>query len=69
MSANDPIDLIENAILVEGEVDGSFDEGDYILFYGRGVDFWEYDSDEDDIVRRKHYYSKSNYYWIVSLKC
>jgi hypothetical protein len=31
-----PLDLTENAIHVEGEEDGSFDNNDYILFYGEG---------------------------------
>lgn len=29
-------DLVKNAIYVEGGGDGSFDEGDYVLFYGKG---------------------------------
>ena len=61
-----PSDLVENAIVVVGEEDGNFDEGDYILFYGRGVNFWEYDDNTDEIVRRRNYYSKFNYYWITS---
>ena len=36
-----PVDLVENAIFVSGESDGTFNTDDYILFYGRGVDFWE----------------------------
>lgn len=31
-----PDDLIENAIFVSGESDGSFDQSDYVLFYGIG---------------------------------
>jgi len=31
-----PDDLLENAIVVVGEADGKFDNGDYILFYGVG---------------------------------
>lgn len=31
-----PDDLLENAIVVVGESDGKFDNGDYILFYGVG---------------------------------
>ncbi len=61
-----PTDLVENAILVVGEEDGKFDNGDYILFYGRGTDFWEYDQTKREIIRRKHWYSKNNYYWITS---
>ncbi len=37
-----PDDLIENAIFVSGENDGSFDQSDYILFYGRGSQFRDY---------------------------
>lgn len=38
-----PDDLIKNAIHIQGAADGSFDEGDYILFYGRGPHRWEKD--------------------------
>jgi len=31
-----PFDLTENAIYVEGEEDGNFDNNDFILFYGEG---------------------------------
>ena len=31
-----PLDLTENAIFVQGEDDGSFDNNDFILFYGEG---------------------------------
>jgi Peptidase family C25/Propeptide_C25/FlgD Ig-like domain len=60
-----PVDLIENAIIVEGEDDGSFDSNDLILFYGRGVDFWEYDDIPNRVVRKKHWYSKKNYFWLT----
>ncbi|MCB9209968.1 MAG: type IX secretion system sortase PorU [Ignavibacteriales bacterium] len=60
-----PEDLVENAIIVSGEADGSFDSNDFILFYGRGVDFWEFDNIPDDIRRKKHFYSKKNYYWLT----
>lgn len=65
-SAPRPIDLVENAILVVGEEDGKFDEGDYIVFYGRGTHFFDYDSDGKTIKRFFHPYSKQNYYWITS---
>lgn len=61
-----PIDLIENAIMIVGEEDGKFDEGDYILFYGRGVNFYDYDVDGRSIKRFVNPYSKHNYYWITS---
>ena len=37
-------DLVEIPILVQGESDGKFDSGDYILFYGRGPVIWKYNS-------------------------
>lgn len=61
-----PNDLEENAIIVVGEDDGSFDEGDYIIFYGRGNSFWDYDSDGSTIKRFFHPYSNINYFWITS---
>lgn len=57
--------LIENSIKVIGEEDGKFDESDYVLFYGRPTDFWEYSKDYKAILRTKNYYSKKNYYWLT----
>ena len=59
-------DLVENAIIVEGEDDGKFDANDIIVFYGRGTDFWEFDINQNKYVRHHHPYSKKNYYWITS---
>ena len=42
-SAYAPDDLQEVAIFVAGEADGSFDPGDYILFFGEGPDRVTYD--------------------------
>ncbi len=61
-----PNDLVENAIIVVGEEDGKFDDNDYIIFYGRGSSFWDYDSDGVTIKRFFHPYSKKNYFWITS---
>jgi hypothetical protein len=60
-----PNDLVENAIKVIGEDDGKFDQSDYILFYGRGSSFWDYDTTEREIKRYNHTYSKYNYFWIT----
>jgi hypothetical protein len=59
------VDLVENAITVVGEGDGKFDEGDYILFYGRGTNFWDKDETQGKIIRYHHPYSEKNYYWIT----
>lgn len=72
-----PVDLVENAIYVAGESDGTFNSSDYILFYGRGVDFWEpktfkvwYGTGDSITVtkalRVKNFFSKKNYFWITA---
>ena len=65
VSAQRPSDLVENAIIVSGEADGKFDTDDYILFYGRGTNFWDYDTVARAIKRYFHPYSIANYYWIT----
>ncbi|HZW39744.1 MAG TPA: type IX secretion system sortase PorU [Ignavibacteriaceae bacterium] len=67
-TVNAPVvdDLQENAILVVGEEDGVFNDNDYILFYGRGTNFWDFDTTLHRIVRRFHHYSKENYFLITS---
>lgn len=66
MNTARPVDLEEVAIMVVGEDDGSFDANDYILFYGRSNDFWEYNVAENKITRNKNWYSADNYFWITS---
>jgi hypothetical protein len=61
-----PYGMDENAIYIEGEDDGSFDANDYILFYGRGIDFWEYSHSSKKNERYHHPFSKDNYFWISS---
>ncbi len=61
-----PVGLREVAIQVVGESDGKFDESDYILFYGRGINSWEFDAGKQKIVRRKHFFSNENYYYITA---
>jgi hypothetical protein len=60
-----PIDLVENAIIVVGEDDGSFDQADYILFYGRGSQFRDFDPVSKTIQRFNHPFSDKNYFWIT----
>ncbi len=61
-----PPDLLENSIIVSGEGDGKFDQGDYILFYGRGNNFWDYDTSSTSFKRTFNVYTDHNYYWITS---
>ncbi|MFU8842453.1 MAG: type IX secretion system sortase PorU, partial [Bacteroidales bacterium] len=59
-------DLQENSIFVYGEEDGSFDQEDYILFYGQSPDLLQY-SPESGILRKKiHLYSDHTYYFITA---
>jgi len=55
----------EIPIYISGESDGKFDSGDFILFYGRNVDFWRYDDNANQVIRNRHQYSKKNYYFIT----
>jgi hypothetical protein len=61
-----PVDLVENAIIVVGENDGVFDPGDYILFYGRGSQFRDFDPVSKTIQRFNHPFSAVNYFWITA---
>ena len=53
-----PNDLVENAIQINGEEDGQFDNDDYILFYGEGIANWNTESQ----TNLNLYDSKSYYY-------
>jgi len=56
-------DLTKNAIQVVGEADGSFDDTDYILFYGAGPNRWDYFTGSG-FERNQHIYSDVNCYFI-----
>lgn len=60
-----PDDLTEQAIAIEGEGDGSFDGGDYILLYAEGADGRRYDEVTDRFVYTKNIYDDKNYYYLV----
>jgi hypothetical protein len=59
-----PEALIENAIIVEGEADGSFDEGDRIIFYGRAHQSWIPYQPPGEYRHTNHVYSNANVYWL-----
>ncbi|MEL7529770.1 MAG: type IX secretion system sortase PorU [Bacteroidota bacterium] len=58
-------DLVENAIHVEGEADGSFDTGDFVLFYAEGPHQWDYDEASDQFRHQFNLYADTNYYFIT----
>ena len=60
-------DLQENAIEVFGENDGSFDNNDYILFYGQSTDYWK--NDQNSVIpfeHQMHYFSDTSFYFITT---
>lgn len=57
-------DLALNSIIINGETDGVFDEGDYILFYGWGPDRWYGSSTTGKFEQDKNIYSNFSYYYI-----
>jgi len=59
-------DLYENAIYVEGESDGVFNAGDYILFYAISPIEWVYEPGEKRFIHKTHYYSDVNCYFLTT---
>jgi Peptidase family C25 len=60
-----PDDLKELAIYISGN-DNILNEGEYILFFGRGTGRWIYRNDKKDFNYLKHNYSDTAYYFISS---
>ncbi|MCF6279456.1 MAG: type IX secretion system sortase PorU, partial [Flavobacteriaceae bacterium] len=59
-------DLEENAILVIGEEDNSFDSSDYILFYAKGPDAWKVDIlNTNNTGHQKNIFADESYYFIT----
>ncbi|MGQ0829730.1 MAG: type IX secretion system sortase PorU [Bacteroidota bacterium] len=62
-----PDDLVENAIIVQGEADGVFDINDYVLFYGKSPHTWQYNSTTcSKFTHTTHLYCDSAYYFITT---
>ncbi|MBN2761618.1 MAG: type IX secretion system sortase PorU [Bacteroidales bacterium] len=61
-----PDDLQENAIYMESGSDGIFNKGDYILFYGKGVVSWQYDTVNDFFAQVINEYSDAAYYFLTT---
>ena len=59
----------ENAIFIEGEQDGVFDNEDYILFYAQGPDHWEINNNQFKLSKHNtNIYSDYAYYFITTDK-
>ena len=58
--------LQENAIIVEGEDDGTFDANDFILFYAKGPHDWNVSTSQPDLSRHQtNIYSNRSYYFLT----
>ncbi len=57
-------DLKENAIEVVDGGDGVFNNNDYFIFFGQGVDYWLKDSLNNRFIHQKNLYAKEAFYYI-----
>ncbi len=63
-SVTRPDDMLEHAILVQGESDGSFNDNDYVMFFGKSqFDVWKQNGNQ--LVREKNIYSDTTYYFLT----
>lgn len=60
-----PDDLMENAIYVSGEQDGSFDAGDYILFYAEGSVRIDFNPFFQKYEHQVNFYTDTTYYFLT----
>ncbi|MEK7727657.1 MAG: type IX secretion system sortase PorU [candidate division KSB1 bacterium] len=65
LSAPRPSEILENAIYVADGGDGRFDRNDFILFYGRGVDGFVYDSTNGNSSHYINHFGFNNYYYLA----
>lgn len=61
-----PADVPQLAVeYVDNNSNGKFDSDDYILFYGRGVNGWNYDAVNKTFTHYVNPYTFSNYYFLT----
>jgi len=60
-------DLVENPIEIVGGADGTFDAGDYILFYGDDPVKWKYSVAKEKFYHLNNYYDDYSYYFITAI--
>jgi len=58
-------DIQQNAIFIQGESDGSFDSGDYVLFYGQSPHSWTYNTSTSLYEHQMNKYSDTTYYYLT----
>lgn len=59
-------DLVENAVYMDKGNDGIFNQGDYILFYGKGPVTWHYNTVSGMFEHQEHLYSNASYYFVTT---
>ncbi|MBI2504507.1 MAG: type IX secretion system sortase PorU, partial [Candidatus Latescibacteria bacterium] len=59
------LSLAEIASVVEDGGDGRFGPEDYLLFYGEGLERWEYQRNTGIYIYRRNLYTRDNVYWLV----
>ena len=59
-------DLNELPIVVAGESDGKFDNGDYVLFYARGPVTWSYNPRENASIHHPNAYDDFSYAFVTA---
>jgi len=67
-TGNEPDDLQEIPLYFYTGSDGTFNEGDFLLFYGVGTTNWSYDSANKKFVHTKNPYTTKTFYYITSSK-
>jgi hypothetical protein len=63
-----PDDLVENAIFIQGEQDGVFNDNDFVLFYAQGPTTWSYDESASMYLHEVNIYTDTTYYYITTGK-
>jgi hypothetical protein len=58
------VDLTENAILVKGEADGRFDDGDALWFFGQSPHEIRYNTTEKRLEHQLNLYSDTTFYFL-----
>lgn len=58
-------DLVENAVLAQGEGDGSLDPGDYFAFYCAGLGEWKDNARVDRYIYFPNFYSDTTFYFVT----
>ena len=63
-SGQRPDDIIENAIKIFDGGDGSFDQGDYFIFYAQSPHTWNFNQNTKTFSHKINVYSDNAYYYV-----